>query len=265
VTVAPEPAPAAPERPRVASPLPLYEPLWTYVLLGLNGLVWLAMTLAGGSEEIEVLVQFGAKFNPYIALRGEYWRLVTPMFLHIGLMHLAFNSYALLAFGRDVENLFGRSRFLALYLLSGVGGAVASFVGNDAISAGASGAVFGLVGAMLVFLLVYRNVFGQWGRQRLTNLLFIVALNLALGFAGGGIDNLGHIGGLLAGLALGWAYCPRYRPAPPEAPWDAPRLVDGFSRGRAWFASFALLAALVALAYLGTLRWTAIYSGLGGL
>jgi len=223
------------------------------------------MTVAGGSENLRVLIDFGAKFNPLIVLEQEYWRLVTPMFLHIGLMHLAFNSYALLAFGRDVENLFGRSRFLALYLLSGVGGAVASFVGNDAISAGASGAVFGLVGAMLVFLLVYRNVFGQWGRQRLTNLLFIVALNLALGFAGGGIDNLGHIGGLLAGLALGWAYCPRYRPAPPEAPWDAPRLVDGFSRGRAWFASFALLAALVALAYLGTLRWTAIYSGLGGL
>ena len=112
MTVAPEPAPAAPERPRVASPLPLYEPLWTYVLLGLNGLVWLAMTLAGGSEEIEVLVQFGAKFNPYIALRGEYWRLVTPMFLHIGFLHLAFNSYALFAFGLDVERLFGEGHEL---------------------------------------------------------------------------------------------------------------------------------------------------------
>ncbi|NLD71497.1 MAG: rhomboid family intramembrane serine protease, partial [Chloroflexi bacterium] len=97
------------------------------------------MTVAGGSENLRVLIDFGAKFNPLIVLEQEYWRLVTPMFLHIGFLHLAFNSYALFAFGLDVERLFGRTRFLALYVLAGIAGAVASFVGNEAVSAGASG------------------------------------------------------------------------------------------------------------------------------
>ncbi len=260
---APEPSPAAPQSPGVAAPLPTYEPLWTYVLLGINVLVWLAMTVAGGSENLRVLIDFGAKFNPLIVLEQEYWRLVTPMFLHIGFLHLAFNSYALFAFGLDVERLFGRTRFLALYVLAGIAGAVASFVGNEAVSAGASGAIFGLVGAMVVYLLIYRNAFGQWGRQRLTNLLLIVVLNLVIGVTGAGIDNLGHVGGLLGGMALGWVYCPRYRLTPPETPWDPPRLQDAYPRWRAWAVSLALLGLLAALTYVGILRWAALYGAPG--
>ena len=253
--------PASPsERPRTATVLPTHKLLWTYAFLAANALLWLAMSLSGGSENLAVLVRFGAKYNPLI-VQGQYWRFVAPVFLHIGFLHLALNSYALLIFGRDVERLFGRWRFLALYALAGVSGSVASFVGNDAISAGASGAIFGLVGAMVTYLFTYRENLGMWGRQRLTNLLLVVGLNLLWGFAGPGIDNLGHIGGLLAGLLLGWAYCPRYRAVAPLVPSEPTRLVDVFSSWRAWLASGALLGALTLLATVGIAHWTVVYRG----
>lgn len=242
----------------------MQEPLWTYVILAANALVWLAMELSGGSESLAVLVRFGAKYNPAI-VAGEYWRFVTPIFMHIGFLHLGVNSYALLIFGRDVERLFGRGRFLAMYLLSGIGGSVASFVGNDALSAGASGAIFGLVGAMVVYLLIYRKQFGHGGQRQLTNLLFVVALNLALGFAGTGIDNLGHIGGLLAGLALGWGYCPRYQAVPSAEPWGTMHLVDVYSPARAWLVSAAVAGTLAAIAWAGVARWSAVYGSLARL
>jgi len=250
-------APAEP--PRSGARLTLHRPVWTYVILVVNALLWLAMELAGGSENLGVLIRFGAKYNLAI-LQGEYWRFVTPVFLHIGFLHLAVNSYALLIFGRDVERLFGGGRFLAMYLLGGIGGSVASFVGNDALSAGASGAIFGLVGAMVVYLLVYRHHFGQGGQRQLANLLFVVLLNLMLGFLGSGIDNLGHIGGLVVGLALGWAYCPAYRLVPSEDPNLPVRLVDAYSWVRAASVSAAVLAVLAAVTYSGIVRWTVLYS-----
>ena len=82
----------------VRLPVPSFAPLWTFVLLGINVLVWLAMTVSGGSENPLVLVRFGAKYGPLIAV-GQYWRLLTACFLHIGIMHLAFNGYALFSFG----------------------------------------------------------------------------------------------------------------------------------------------------------------------
>jgi membrane associated rhomboid family serine protease len=254
-----EPTPS-PEPTRAASPLPTHEPLWTYVILGINGLLWLAMTLSGGSENLGVLVRFGAKVNVLIVL-GEYWRFVAPIFLHIGFWHLALNAYALLIFGRDVEQLFGRARFLALYGLAGLAGSVASFLGNDAISAGASGAIFGLVGAMVMYLFTHRRNLGRWGRQRLSNLLVVVGLNLMWGFVATGIDIFGHIGGLLAGLLLGWAYCPRYQAVLPSLPWEPVGLVDAFSRRRAWLATAGVVTALYLLAWAGIIHWTAVYGG----
>lgn len=233
--------------PSIAVRIPLHRPLWTFVILAINGLAWIAMSLLGGSTNPNTLLFFGAKFNPLIAA-GQYWRLLTACFLHIGLMHLAFNSYALFSFGQGVESRFGRARFLALYLLAGLSGSTASFLGSPALSAGASGAIFGLIGAMIAYLARYREQFGAWGRRQFTNVLLVAGYNLVWGFTAQGIDNWGHIGGLVAGLVLGWAYCPHYRPTYTEGLLT---LVDKPHRGRLVGVSAALIVFLIALVALG--------------
>ena len=223
--------------------LPLARAWITYILLAANILIWLAMTAVGGSTDVDVLIRFGAKVNDLIA-DGQVWRLLTSMFLHIGLMHLLFNSYALFVFGSEVERLYGGPRFVAIYLLAGLWGALASFAFGSALSAGASGAIFGLLGTMVAYLRRHRETFGAWGRQRLLNLVGVAAFNLVLGFSVAGIDNLAHLGGLLSGAILGWALAPQY-----EVRLDAagqPHVADRVSlRSRGWVVilAFVLLAA----------------------
>ncbi len=163
---------------------------------------------------------FGAKANAAIKA-GEYWRLLTPIFLHIGVLHLIFNQYALSIFGREMETIFGTARFAAIYLLSGLFGSLASFAFNPVISAGASGAIFGIIGAMAAFFLRNRQTLGQMGRDQLRSLLVLIGFNLFLGTAVSGIDNWGHIGGLISGIVLGLLLAPTYTferlPAPPFA------------------------------------------------
>jgi rhomboid protease GluP len=169
----------------------------------------------------------GAQMNTLVA-QGEYWRLLAAMFLHIGLAHLAFNGWALYSLGRDVEAFYGSRRFAAIYFLAGLFGNVAFYLfGDRVLSAGASGAIFGLVGAEIAFFLRNRQLFGSLGRQRLMNLAILVGINLVYGFVGAGINNLAHLGGLFAGLLLGLALTPRY-----EVAWrwagsnPEPRLVN---------------------------------------
>jgi len=234
-------------------PVPNTRPLCTRVMIGLLAMVWLATVVVGllagyglnGSRSIPVLVHMGAKVNTLI-IAGEYWRLFTANFLHIGILHLGFNTYALLILGTDMERRFGHARFLALYLIAGLGGAVLSFVGNDAISAGASGAIFGLLGAMIAFLLTYRSEFGRYGQQRLRSLLLVAGFNLVMGLSMPGIDNLGHIGGLLVGLMLGWAYCPRYEVGQLQ-PGAIPRIEDRYEPARGVALTALILALLAAL------------------
>ena len=244
-----------PPRPStVRLPVPTSKPLCTYAMAGLLVLIWLATTVVGllagyglnGSQMTSVLVAMGAKVNALIAA-GQYWRLLTANFLHIGIVHLGFNTYALLIFGTDMERRYGHGRFLVLYLLAGLGGSVLSFLGNDAIAAGASGAIFGLLGAMIAYLLTYRSEFGSYGRRRLSSLLLVAAYNLVMGFAMPGIDNLGHIGGLIVGLALGWAYCPRY--AVEAAYGVMPQLRDRYSPTRALAVSCLVLIVLIVLVW----------------
>ena len=121
----------------------------TYVLLGTYCIVWLLMEITGSSGEGYTLLQFGALFGPYVA-SGEYWRLFTSTFLHVGLMHLFFNGISLLIFGRIVEGVFGRLRFISIYVASGLLGSVFSFMFNTgSIGAGASGAIFGVLGSLV--------------------------------------------------------------------------------------------------------------------
>jgi rhomboid protease GluP len=235
--------------------LPLTSPLFSWIVLALNVAVWLLMTLSGGSTNIQVLVRFGAKVFWLVAL-GEYWRLFTAIFLHIGFFHLAFNSYALYSLGPQVEALFGRSRFLVIYLFSGLAGSVASYVLSQSISAGASGAIFGLIGALTVYLTRQRGLLGRRGQRGLTNIVVVILYNLVLSFTVPGIDALGHLGGLAGGLAVGRLLCPDY-----EIVLYGEGLAKALDRnslkGQAW--RLVLLGiALAIVTGLGTLRWTSM-------
>ena len=188
------------------------RPVVTWTLLAINGVIWVAMEAAGGSEEPEVLLDFGALFGPFIA-DGQYWRLFTAMFLHVGLVHLLFNGFGLLIFGQLVERVFGHVRFAIIYVIAGLAGSVASYMFNSiAIGAGASGAIFGVLGALTAFFLVRRDVLGEMGRQNLMGLLVLAAINLLFGVVTPGIDNWAHMGGFVAGFAVGLAYAPQYQP-----------------------------------------------------
>lgn len=228
-------------------PLPLARPFFTFALLAINVVVFLAMTVAGGSTDTEVLIRFGAKVNVLIA-EGQVWRLFSAMFLHIGLTHLAFNSFALFIQGVEVERLYGRPLFLVIYLLAGLWGSLFSFALGKGISAGASGAIFGLFGALITYFLRHREMFGAMGRQRLLSLLGVVGFNLFLGFTNPGIDNLAHLGGLLSGAALGWGLAPDY-----VASWEGPagpRVVDR--------RSLAVRSGVIALAVVLLLAGTTV-------
>jgi membrane associated rhomboid family serine protease len=181
----------------------------TYALLLINiGVFVLMAVAAGGSNDPGTLIAFGAKTNDLLR-RGEWFRLVTPVFIHAGFFHLLLNSYALWMVGPQVEKLYGSARFLLIYLLSGVGGVAGSFLGQmifhrpDALSVGASGAIFGLFGALAVFVYKYRNELPPGFRRALgAGVLPVIVINLVIGFSFPFIDNAAHIGGLITGAAL---------------------------------------------------------------
>jgi len=231
--------PGAPQPRRVSLALPLSKPLVTWVLLAIIAGVFGLETLLGGSTDTEVLIRMGAKVTPLIAA-GQYWRLFTAMFLHIGLMHLLFNGYALLVIGTELERLLGWPRFLAIYLLSGLFGNLASYAFSPSLAAGASGAIFGLIGSLAAYFALHRELLGRWGQRRLINLVFLIVVNLILGFTQPGIDNLAHLGGLVTGLALGWALAPRY-----EVDASRMQVVDRNSVGRYWPALALAVVLLV--------------------
>jgi rhomboid protease GluP len=241
------------ERPEASSRslrLGQHRPVVTWAIITLNVLVWLAMTAAGGSTNPQVLLRFGAKVNSRI-VGGQVWRLVTPIFVHIGIVHLAFNTYAIHVFGMQIERTFGSLRYLAIYLLSGIAGVLGSFAFSPHPSAGASGAIFGLIGTEAAFFYRYRRAFGRGGQQRLYNILVVIGYNLAFTFVASNIDVWGHLGGLLAGITLGWWLMPQYAVSVTEA---GPRVLD-LNRPRRW--GTAVLGAIVLLV-LGALAAIAV-------
>lgn len=201
--------------------IPMAKPTWTRILIGCNLVVFVAMIAYGwlvyhdpdGPSNGQVLVTFGAKVNELIA-QGEFWRLFTAMFLHIGTLpplHLLFNLYALNSIGPLVEGFFGHRRFLFVYLLGGLFGSLASYAFSPALSAGASGAIFALVGGATVYFLRYHQNFGSRGRAILQNMVVVIVINLIFGYSMPGIDNWGHIGGLLGGALVAFGILPRYQ------------------------------------------------------
>ncbi|WP_175615346.1 rhomboid family intramembrane serine protease [Piscibacillus halophilus] len=168
----------------------------TFLLLAINVFIFMLIENSGGSTNVQNLVDWGAKYNPYIA-DGEYWRIVTSMFLHIGILHLIMNMIALYYLGDLTEKIYGTKRFFFIYFLAGIFGSVASFATNDSVAAGASGAIFGLFGALLFFGLHYREIFFK---TMGINLIIVIGINILFGLSVPQIDNGAHIGGLIGGF-----------------------------------------------------------------
>ncbi|HEY6291792.1 MAG TPA: rhomboid family intramembrane serine protease [Terriglobia bacterium] len=204
-------------------------PVATLVIIALCVAVFILQTLAGGSKNPDVLLDFGASFKPYFQ-QGQYWRAVMPMFLHIGWWHLLVNMYALYYLGPLLEEMYGYGRFAFIYVLAGISGSLLSIFHSHSVAAGASGAIFGVAGAILVAGSLHREalpyrlarIFSR-GRLGLTLLVF-VAVQLAFGYLSTNIDNWGHLGGLAGGAILA-ALIP-----PPKLP-DADGWVAGRSAG----------------------------------
>lgn len=203
------PPPAPPTTP-VSLRLPLTKPRATYIFLAIIVVVFIIEELSGGSQTSRVLIGMGANYGPLVTA-GDYWRLFTANFLHIGFLHIAFNGYALYILGQETEALFGTARFVVIFLLSALAGAIASYAFTYGLSAGASTGIFGLIGTLIAFFVRNRQLFGVLGSSRLTNLIVVAAFNIFYGLTTPFIDNWGHVGGFIAGLTLGWLLCPFYQ------------------------------------------------------
>ena len=175
------------------------KPIITYILMALCILMFIITSF--GIDKM-TLVVYGANVGSLVK-NGEVYRLITYMFLHGGLIHIFFNMYSLYIVGPRVEDFFGKWKFLLIYLISGISGGLLSIAMNgDVISVGASGAIFGLFGALLYFGYNYRGYIGAIIKSQI---LPIVIYNLLIGFFISGIDMWGHVGGLIGGIITTYA------------------------------------------------------------
>lgn len=212
-------------RPPRLSGVGLREIPVTVGLIAANLLAALAVFIHWGTtSDLGALVQAGANVKSAVA-HGEYWRLSSYMFLHVGLLHLGINLYGLWVLGRLVEQMVGSLRFFVIYVGSGLMGGLASyFMGGGTTSAGASGAVFGLLAAAVVELAIHRKSYPRrWSGALLGMLLFLGAANVAIGFIYQVIDQSCHLGGLVGGAVLGFALSRKHRFA--KASWVRPVVV----------------------------------------
>jgi len=271
-------APARPHQPEAAS-APHPDPAtarfvraiinrpatFTFAFLIANVFLYLLMSFEGGATG-NLLVAYGAKLNELIDQRGQWWRFVTPIFLHVqmpglGPLHLLTNMYGLFMLGPYVEKLYGSAKFVVFWIATGVAGVAASYFAvqpelassgplgrflfkpYDVPSAGASGALFGLVGVLFVFGIKFRHELPDGLKRAFgTGMLPIILINLFIGYAGRGfIDNAAHLGGLVSGMAL--ALCVGYKRIGPRGPV-----------AYAWHILQAACLALVALCFVMVAR-----------
>jgi len=257
----------APDSPQSTPPpqavrvsFPQSAPYVTYAIIGVTAVVFLLQVISivifgrssGGMDLVEA---YGALIGSAIR-SGQVWRLITPMLLHDNMffLHIVFNMYALYSLGVGLERQFGHRRFLVLYLLGGFSGNVLSFLISSryySYSIGASTAIFGLIGAEGVFLFQNRKLFGQNANRAIGNVIFIAAINLFIIGSLPGIDNWGHVGGLLGGLMFTSLAGPLWSV---ESTFTGYSLVDRRSAGDVINGAAAVLIIFGALAILGMVR-----------
>jgi rhomboid protease GluP len=189
----------------------------TFVFILINVVVFLYAESHGGTKNTGTLLEFGAAEQIHVRA-GEYWRLFTPMFLHIGWMHLLWNGYFSVGWCAVIEQALGRWRFIVLYLVSGIGASAVSVACHQVVSAGASGALFGVIGAVLV---MRRRMLPSWGvffRDRpVRSTLVSIAVWTVVGLTVVAMDNFAHLGGLVTGAVVAWLMS-----TPPPVGWRWP-------------------------------------------
>ncbi|KAJ3677035.1 hypothetical protein LUZ60_002759 [Juncus effusus] len=178
--------------------------LWTNILLAVNVLAYVAQVATQGK-----LLMWGAKVNSLIQ-RGQIWRLATSAVLHANVVHLMVNCYSLNSIGPVVEQLGGPKRFLTVYFTSALASSLMSYKYCQSPAVGASGAIFGLVGAFAVFITRHRKLIGG-AKNELQHIAQVIVLNMVIGLGTRGIDNWGHLGGLLGGAAISWLVGPAWQ------------------------------------------------------
>jgi rhomboid protease GluP len=185
------------------------KPWLTYTLIGLNVAVWLVMVGFGvdvANPDAQALLDWGGNLG-ILTSGGQWWRLLTATFIHAGILHLAFNLYFAWAIGRLCEQIFGAAAYAVIYFGSGLIGSLVSVAAQPAVvSVGASGALFGVFGGFLGFTIRRRDMLQpEFVKSVRRNALILIGINLVIGFAVPGIDIAAHIGGLVAGLGIGYA------------------------------------------------------------
>lgn len=179
------------------------KPIVTVILMSINILVFILSMLPGMGDFI---IDKFANYGPLVR-SGEYYRLITCAFVHVDILHIAFNMYSLYIIGSQIESFFGKAKYLIIYFASAITGSLLSIIFSNIPSIGASGAIFGLLGAMLYFGYYYRVYLGNTMNR---TILPIIIANLMLGFMSKGIDNAAHIGGLIGGILLSMAVGVKY-------------------------------------------------------
>ena len=176
----------------------------TFILLAIMVFYFIFITLNGGTTNVQTLIKFGALYPPFVVMYGEYYRLITSIFIHIGIAHIFFNGYALYTFGPQIERLLGPKKFLLFFLLTGVGGNLVTFLFNfNSISAGASGSLFGILGAFLYLAHRHGDMVTPGGRKQIFSL---ITINLILTFVVPSISTTAHLGGLIMGYLLSYIF-----------------------------------------------------------
>ena len=191
---------------------PPRQPVFVYSIAFINVILWILLEVSGNSTNPSSLRKFGA-IDSYLIWSGEYWRLASAIFLHVGASHLAINSISLVIMGGMTERLYGHRNFITIFLVTGIIGSTTSYLNieNGVVGAGASGAIFGCLGSLVSFFYIRKEVLGKSGKQTLNGLIILALVNLAFGFVFPAIDNWAHTGGFIAGLCSGYflAYHPK--------------------------------------------------------
>ena len=191
-------------------------------LIVLNIMYFLYLEIAGSSEDTLFMLHHGAMFAPWIVEKHEYYRLLTSTFMHFGIQHITNNMILLFVLGDNMERALGSAKYLLFYLLCGIGANVASLVVElnssvQAVGAGASGAIFGVIGGL--FYVVTIN-WGQLEDLNTTQLVVMILLSLYHGFTSTGVDNVAHVGGLVLGMLLAAVLYRKPKPEPKREYWE---------------------------------------------
>lgn len=179
------------------------EPV-TVLLILINTLIFLVVEFTGGSENGQHMLECGVAYAPLILEQGQWYRMFSSMFLHFGASHLINNMLVLFVLGQRLEPVTGKIKFFLIYIFGGLGGNMLSlffdmYAGNASLSAGASGAVFAVMGGMIYVIIRHR---GRVADLTVRQMLIMAAFSLYFGFASEGVDNVAHIGGLLSGFLI---------------------------------------------------------------